>query len=242
MKIAVLADIHGNILALEKVLEDIRNQGINNYIILGDIIMVGPDPAATLHLIRNLNPIAWIKGNTDMWLEEFNGIEEKPGGFKEKPYYEFYLYARKRLSSAEINFLAALPEKVSLNIGGSTILCVHGSPRSITDEMDNRITNEEMAQMMVGVKEEIVLCGHSHIPYLGIIKGKHVFNVGSVGRPLDGNISASYGLLDLHEPGKPDLLLKRVNYPVHETIRMAKESGLPYIKIYEYNLLTADFG
>lgn len=242
MKIAILADIHGNILALEKVLEDIKNQDIDNYIILGDIVMIGPDPAATLRLIKALNPISLIKGNTDMWLEEFSGIKEEPGTLKRKPYYEFYLYAKERITTDEINFLASLPEKLSLNIAGRDILCVHGSPRFITDEMDNRITDDEMEEMLEGVKEDIILCGHSHIPYLGVIKGKYVFNVGSVGRPLDGNVSASYGLLDLHEPGNPEFLLKRVNYPVLDTIRMAKESGLPYIKRYEYTLSTANFG
>lgn len=242
MRVAILADIHANIIALERVLEDIKDQDINNYIILGDIVMIGPDPAATLRLVKTLNPISWIKGNTDMWLEEFGGFEQEAGSFKRKPYHEFYSYAKDRITGYEIKYLASLPEQYSLNIKGSKILCVHGSPRSITDEMDNRITNAEMEEMLEGTNEDIILCGHSHIPYLGIIRGKHIFNVGSVGRPLDGNVSACYGIIDLYKPRKPKFILKRVNYPVQDTIKMAKEAGLPYFKRYEYTLSTANFG
>lgn len=108
--------------------------------------------------------------------------------------------------------------------------------------MDNRITNAEMEEMLEGTNEDIILCGHSHIPYLGIIRGKHIFNVGSVGRPLDGNVSACYGIIDLYKPRNPEFILKRVNYPVQNTIKMAKEAGLPYFKRYEYTLSTANFG
>lgn len=121
MRIAILADIHANIFALEKVLEDIKNQDINNYIILGDIVMIGPDPAATLRLVKTLNPISWIKGNTDMWLEEFGGFKQEAGSFKRKPYYEFYSYAKDRITGDEIKYLASLPEQYSLNIKGSKI-------------------------------------------------------------------------------------------------------------------------
>jgi putative phosphoesterase len=241
MRIAILADIHGNIIALEKVLEDIKNQEINDYIILGDIVMIGPDPAAAFRLVKTLKPLSWIKGNTDMWLEEFRGVEKEPEITEKKPYYEFYLYAKERMTAEEIDILTSLPEKASLNIAGCNILCVHGSPRSATEEMDYRLPEAELAQMLEGVEEDIVLCAHSHIPYLGLIRDKHVFNVGSVGRPLDGNIAACYGILDLGKPHNPEFFIQRVAYPVNETIRRAKESGLPLFKRYEYTLANALF-
>ena len=70
MKIGILADIHGNIFALNEVLKDARKEDINQFIILGDILMVGPAPAEVFKIIKGLKPICWIKGNTDMWLEE----------------------------------------------------------------------------------------------------------------------------------------------------------------------------
>lgn len=66
VKLAILADIHGNAFALKKVLEDIQQEGINQFIVLGDLVMIGTEPVTAIGMIRDLNPLCWIKGNTDM--------------------------------------------------------------------------------------------------------------------------------------------------------------------------------
>ena len=238
MKFAILADIHGNAFALKKVLEDIQQEGINQFIVLGDIVMIGPEPATVIGMIRDLNPLCWIKGNTDMWLEKF-GDDREPVTPREKELYGFFSFAKTKLTNDEITLLKGLPIKMSLAIGSTMVLCVHGSPRSVSEIMDGRVPIKEMEQMVKGVEETIVLCGHSHVPYVGEVGGKHIFNVGSVGRPLDGNTSASYGILDISISDMPQFTIRRINYSVTDTIRLARELSLPSLDKYEYSLLNA---
>lgn len=238
MRLAVLADIHANIFALDAVLEDMRQQGANNLVFLGDLVMIGPEPAAVFNSIRKLNPICWIKGNTDMWFEEIteSWVPKTP---REQEIFEYYIYAKTKLSQEAITFLTELPFKSSINYKGVSILCVHGSPRSVSEVMDYR-TKDSFHMMVSEVKEDIILCGHSHIPFVGEAAGKRIFNVGSVGRPFDGDNRASYGILDL-TMGKPQFIIRRVNYPLDETIRLAKNSGSPNLEKYEYSLVHATF-
>ncbi len=129
-----------------------------------------------------------------------------------------------------------LPEQKSLELMGRNILCVHGSPRSVTEVMDHRVPYEELKEMLEGVKESIILCGHSHIPYIGKVEDKYVYNAGSIGRPLDDDIKAAYGILDLSQPSEPQFTVKRIAFSVDEVIAMAKERKLPFLDQYEYSL------
>ena len=140
-----------------------------------------------------------------------------------------------------INWLFARHHKgrFILRIEDTDILCVHGSPRSVMEIMDHRIPIGEMEAMVGGIDETIVLCGHSHFPYIGLVRNKHIFNVGSVGRPLDGNTLAAYGILDLSSPDNPQCIIRRINYPVYKTIGLARKFGFPNLDAYEWLLLNA---
>ena len=70
MRIAVLSDIHANVLALEAVYSDIKKQNIDLTVFLGDLVMTGPRPNEALTLLKEINPFIWLQGNTDNWLEE----------------------------------------------------------------------------------------------------------------------------------------------------------------------------
>lgn len=240
MRLAVLADVHGNIAALQCVMDDIRKEGIDNFIVLGDLVMLGPAPEAVMRTVHALNPICWIKGNTDMWLEEMSGGWE-PKTAREEHLFRYYRFAESKLTETNLRFLSKLPIKKSVRVVDTDIMCVHGSPRSVTEIMDHRVPLGEMEKMVEEIEETIVLCGHSHFPYIGLIRDKHIFNVGSVGRPLDGNTLASYGILDLSSSGNPRCLIRRINYPVDKTIGLARELGFPNLDVYEWSLINARF-
>lgn len=240
MKLAVLADIHGNLAALQKVIDDARCQKINQFVILGDIVMIGPDPGSVFHLIRDLDPLIWIKGNTDMWFEEISDdIDPDLLTQRDRELYSYFQFAQEHLNEEEIAFLNNLPMEKTINIDEQEILCVHGSPRSVNEMMDERKPLEQLGQMVGGVNENIILCGHSHYPFLGQVEGKLIFNVGSVGRPLDGDNSAAYGILDFSSPIQPRFELKRVCYPIMDTVLRAKEVGFPNYLKYEKILFNA---
>ena len=238
MRFAILADIHGNDVALREVLNDVQLEGIKQFIILGDVVMVGPNPQLVMNTIKALNPTCWIKGNTDMWFEEITE-DWTPSDERGEELYRYFKFCKDRLTREDKLFLTNLPIKESIKILGKSILCVHGSPRKANEIMDYRVPIEELEQMLDGVTETIVLCGHSHVPYVGTIAGKHIFNVGSVGRPLDGDKSASYGILDLSLLESPQFMVKRVNYSIDETIKISEQLNFPNMKKFKYTLESA---
>lgn len=239
MKIALIADVHGNSIALERVLDDAKKQSAQEFIILGDIIMIGPDPGSVLKTLHSLNPACWIKGNTDMWFEEI-GSGWQPSTPLEETINLYYNFAKERLSDKDIRFITDLPTEKSFSYKGVTILCVHGSPGSVNQGMDYRVPADQLELMVKEVKEEIVVCGHTHFPYIGKAGGKWIFNAGSIGRPLDGNSLASYGMIDITS-GTPEFQVRRVYYPIEKTINMAEEVGLPHIDTYTRSLVNASF-
>ena len=99
--------------------------------------MIGPEPATVIGMIRDLNPLCWIKGNTDIWLEIFSDDRE-PVTQREKGLYGYFSFAKTKLTNDEIAFLKDLPIKMSLTIGDMLVLCVHGSPRSVNEIMDGK--------------------------------------------------------------------------------------------------------
>ncbi|MHB1392976.1 MAG: metallophosphoesterase family protein [Clostridia bacterium] len=231
MRIAIISDIHGNSVALEAVIHDIQQQKIESVIFLGDLVMLGPEPRLVINMLQELKPICWVKGNTDIWFEEMS-CNWKPGTEKEIELYEYYLYARNLLNEEEIALVIDKPYTEAIEIIDQSILCVHGSPRAVNEIMDHRTPREHLMQMLEEVKEDIVVCGHSHVPYIEVINGKYLFNVGSVGKPLDGDNRAAYGIVSIQSGGLPEFEIRRINYPISEALKLAKDRNFPFLAKY----------
>lgn len=235
MKVAVLSDIHGNGIALRHVISDMDKQNINKSIILGDVVMKGPMPMEVMAELETLDVLAWIKGNTDEW---FNEIDDAfvPETDREKELYNYYKYAKGNMSKESIEFINDLPVEYSLNYNGVKILCVHGTPKSIVEAIDGSVPIDEVKNIIKDVKEEVILCGHSHCSYIGEVEGKKIFNSGSIGNSLDKDNSASYGILDFSH-GDIKLINRRVTYPINEILEIAEKNNFPYLKQYK-NIIT----
>ena len=231
MKIAILSDVHGNITALKAVLSDIKSLDVSEVVFLGDLVINGPAPLEVFQELRKLKITCWIKGNTDAWFEEINE-KWSPATKQEEELYQNYIYARNHLNRESIEFLLSQPEKCSFEIGGVSILAVHGSPRSISEGIGDHISDEELNEIFSGIEESIVVCGHTHIPCIREIENKVIFNVGSIGMSLDGDNRASYGLIKI-ENNNPKCLIRRVVYPINKTLTDAKINNLPNLKKYE---------
>ncbi len=237
MKIAVLSDIHGNGIALNRVISDMKKQNINKAIILGDVVMKGPMPRKVMEELKELNILAWIKGNTDEWFKEVTE-DFKPKTNNEKELYEYYKYAETKLTEEDKEFISNLPVISSLIINDLKILCVHGTPQSIVEAIDGSVPIEEIKEIIKDVKEDIILCGHSHCSFIGEVEGKKIFNVGSIGIPFDKDNRASYGILDFSNEAVK-LINRRVNYSIDEVIITAEKNNFPYLVQYENMLRNA---
>lgn len=239
MKVAVLSDIHGNGVALQYAIDDLKRLGIKKIIILGDVVMKGPMPSQSLEMLKDkdLEIIAWIKGNTDLWLEEITDIWI-PSTKRERELYLYYEYARSYLKEEQIGFLKELPLECSITLKGISILCVHGTPQSIVEAIDSSVPEEKIKKAVKGVEEQIILSGHSHTSFIGEVDDKMIFNVGSIGNSLDGDNRISYGVLEFDE-GRVNLVNRRISYPVGEIIDIAIDNKFPLLDNYKSIILNA---
>jgi len=198
MKIAVLSDIHGNLFALNSVLEDIKKNDVDEIFCLGDLAMAGPEPNETIDFVKKQN---WtiIQGNTDRMIADYS--EAVYNAVKEgAPIMANALENDvKSISTENKEFLKQLPEKLALECEGVNILLVHGSPRRNNENIFPDLTKEQINEIVAGVKENIIFCGHTHIPCgYQTDNGITIVNDGSVGRPFTENPEACYVLADFN--------------------------------------------
>jgi putative phosphoesterase len=175
MKVAIISDIHGNFEALQAVLQDAKD--CEKILCCGDLVLAGAEPARTLDFIKEQN---WeiIQGNCDLM------VASDPNLVPE-------------LSAEHRDFLRNLPEQKTLVIEGVKILLVHGSPRSQTENIYPDMRPEKVEEMIAGVDADVIFCGHSHRP-AGYQLSRTVVNVGTVGRPLNGETYACYVIADFN--------------------------------------------
>lgn len=235
MRLAILSDIHGNYEALRKVIIDIKKNKIDAVIFLGDLVMKGPQPQNVFYALKELSPICWLRGNTELWLSSKRSKYETSSSIlKEIALYREF--ALKRLTKENINFMLNCPAQKSLSFENRAILCVHGSPRSIIEALTPSTDVITFKQITRDIKENIILCGHSHIPFIKKIDEKIVFNPGSVGCPYDGNSNSSYGIININS-STTTFCIRRIDYPIKELICVAKKENFPNVSYYE-NLIT----
>ena len=199
MKIAVLSDIHGNLLALESVLEDVQKNGCEKILFLGDYALAGPEPDDTVNFCMSLNErnnIEMIQGNTDKMIAEYS--EELYATLsKAAPVMANALREEaNNLSQNQINFLMNLPAQKNIELDGIKILMVHGSPRRNNEDILPDTPIESVEEMLKDVDADLIVCGHTHLPCGFQTETKQtVINVGSVGRPFTENPEACYAII-----------------------------------------------
>ena len=194
MKIGIVGDVHGNYEALTAVLDDMNENNVNSLIVLGDIIFSGNDPQKCFDKIKQLEPLVWIKGNTDDW---FNEIDEdfQPKNELEYKIYREFKRVDVKVSSEVRNFFSVLREKEEIKIAGKRILCVHGSDLKINEQVGIVSQGKHIYNIIDRLEQDILLCAHTHLPYIVSLNNKLIMNVGSVGLPKD-EVRSSYGILN----------------------------------------------
>ncbi len=203
MKIAIISDIHGNIDALNNVLDDIKKEECVKIFCLGDIAMAGPQPKETIAKIKTLieaGNFHIIQGNTDKMLSEFSFDIYKEIIKTSTVMASAYLADNKLLSDEEKTFLRNLPEKEEINLFGIKILLVHGSPRKNNENIFPNLSIEQVEEMIKDTDADLILCGHTHMPCgYQTNTEQTVVNAGSVGRPFSETPKACYVVLDINE-------------------------------------------
>lgn len=175
-RVAVLADVHGVLPALEAVLAEGDVRAADAIVLAGDIAS-GPQPVETLDLLRSLGErVVWVRGNADREL-----VEMARGEFEQEPPDAVSPWAARELRADQVELLASLPTTVTI---GEVLYC-HATPRD-DEEMvlvDSPISR--WAQVFGGLPDEVrtVVCGHTHMPFARQVDRRLVVNAGSVGMP-----------------------------------------------------------
>jgi len=233
MRIGVISDIHGNIAALEAVLADGDEVGLDAYVFLGDLVFFGLHPQQCFDALLERSPLVCIKGNTDANLEEVDTFH--PSSDFEKQLLEVLVDCDQHLSVEAKREIASWPISASKTLFGHHLLFCHGSPYHVSDKLVPDDTKCEVADRLEHETAELIFCGHTHMPGEFTIKGKHIVNVGAVGYSFDGDHRPSYAILEVDEEHLA-IELRRVDYDHagyrRELAQMANElplfSGILY--------------
>lgn len=230
MKIAVISDIHGNIEALDAVLNDIKKENCEKIFCLGDLAMAGSEPSLTIHkiqtLLRDLDFIL-IQGNTDLYLSSYSEeLLQKIKNTNEIMANAFEADS-KELSDEDKQFLKDLPDKKELVLNGIKILLVHGSPRKIDENIFPNLPIEKVQEMISDTDADLIFCGHTHMPCGYQTNTKQtVVNVGSVGRPFSEEPKSCYVVLDLNDEKKSfEIKHKLINYDYESAASKLEKRG-----------------
>jgi diadenosine tetraphosphatase ApaH/serine/threonine PP2A family protein phosphatase len=198
--LALLYDIHGNLPALQAVLEDSRGYDVEGWLLGGDMAPFGAWPAETVARLRELSDATWIRGNTERWL-----VDPLP---PDEPMAAAVEACREALGDEVAEELGSLPEAARID---AYTVAWHGSPVSDMRSFMPEPTDDD-AELLADVTDRRLVFGHTHLQFKRTAQGPEgdveLLNPGSVGIPLDGDHRAAWGLI------APDgsIELRRVAY------------------------------
>jgi diadenosine tetraphosphatase ApaH/serine/threonine PP2A family protein phosphatase len=209
---ALLYDVHGNLLALQAVLDDARAAGAQTALLGGDYGLFGPWPWETVRTLGEQSGATWIRGNVDRWTAR---PEEAPD---DQLIRAAIAACRDALAEQVVGELGSLPEQLVVD---GTRYC-HGSPISDVRSF-MPVAADDDDELLGGVAERRVVFGHTHLQFTrSTDSGVELVNPGSVGMPFDGDHRAAYALL--RDDGRAEL--RRVDYD-HEVSAAAMEDRYP---------------
>lgn len=223
MKFAVISDIHSNVYALKSVLDDIKQQGINTIYCTGDLIGYLTDPNGVIELIKS-NEILTILGNHDEKYIKSEAMTQDALNLlsvKEVQKSASYHHNNQLLSSDNRLFLKSLPRTFMIKSENYNIQFVHGSPDHISTYMYEDDDKTGVASKSV---HNVIIFGHTHIPYHQVVGGVHFINSGSVGKPKDGDYRASYAVITIDTEISVDF--RKIDYDLESIIEDIKSSPM----------------
>jgi predicted phosphodiesterase len=223
-RVAALYDIHGNLPALEAVLEELQQLSVDAIVVGGDVLP-GPMPRECLELLRAYRiPTAFIHGNGESAaIESLRGgpLEKVPEAFR--PAVE---WSARQVPDEIATAMQAWPTTLQLEIDGvgDTLFC-HASPRNDTEIFTRLSPDERIRTMFAGTPSDLAVCGHTHMQFDRTVDTIRVVNAGSVGMPF-GDPGACWLLLG------PDVQLRRTSYDLDAAAARLRRSEFPGVDQY----------
>jgi putative phosphoesterase len=228
-RVAVLNDIHGNLPALDAVLDEVREAGVDRIVVGGDVLP-GPMPRETFKRLMDVTtPIEYLYGNGDVAvLEQLSGRE--PSKVPE-PYWPMIRWNAGQLDADSRRLLASWPKLVTLQIDGlGEVLFCHATPRN-EDEIFTRVTPDAaLLPIFEPLTASVVVCGHTHMQFDRTIGRTRVVNAGSVGMPF-GAPGADWLLLG------PGIELRHTTYDLEKAAARMRAIGGPSVEEFSVRII-----
>lgn len=219
MRVAAIYDIHGNLPALEAVLQEIHQEKVDRLIVGGDVVP-GPMPRETLACLKELDiPVRYIRGNGEVAvLQQMGG--EKPAEVPEA-FRSIIEWTAKELDPDHERWLASWPKTLSEEISGmgGVVFC-HASPRNENEIFTRSTPQERLFPIFIGLDTTLVICGHTHMQFDRTICGIRVVNAGSVGMPF-GEPGAYWLMLG------PQIQLRHTSYDLVRAAERIRATHYP---------------
>ncbi|MCL2521566.1 MAG: metallophosphoesterase family protein [Erysipelotrichales bacterium] len=259
MRYAIIADIHGNITALNAILEDCKTQNIDQYLFLGDYYGDFPMINQVITRIREIDNALYINGNKEERL--IQAMNTKPQERTNEQFAPLYWHL-DNITAENFRFIKELPDKLSFSIGKLKCYIAHSpsqhfnygivdsfNGRTFYDRFGKDYTNHQeylayindklQADKLPDVTEGIYIFGHWHTQWYANIENRLLINAGSCGMPLDFNVDAPYTILDTYQ--ELSVIERRINYDITVPIKALKESDLYQKAPFWYDLSILDF-
>ncbi len=252
MKYAIISDVHGNLPALELLLEDARNNNTDTFIFVGDYCLSNPFPNECMDRIHSIQNKYIIRGNEEAYLENLIGKDQSTwtDGQMQISYYCY-----RAVSEDNLKYILSIPKYLKINSHGIDINIAHSSAdfiddcehkewstaklaekhkkqKIITESLQNDIrdyfeNDDKCRSVIENLEAGVYIFGHSHIQWSWQSEDNRItlINPGSCGLPLDGiRNSIPYTILEISEDGQVTIEEKRLSFPMEEYTDILRKS------------------
>ncbi|MCA9832865.1 MAG: metallophosphoesterase family protein [Thermomicrobiales bacterium] len=233
-KIAIISDIHGFSLALDRVLADIDAAQVDELIVAGDLVETGPDPAGVLDRLQSRECVV-IQGNTDDAIAN-SRLDSKLATWTEK-----------QIGKEGRQWLRDLPfshrvRPVEARSPWDDLLVVHANPFDFLRAIEPEAGEHELDELIGGTEAAVLAFGHIHIAYIRELSRMTLLDVSAVGNPKDGDLRSKWGLATWDSDTlRWSVELRYVDYPLAETEAQMRASGMPNVEKHLAKLKRASY-
>jgi predicted phosphodiesterase len=238
MRVAILADIHGNLPACEAVLEDIKRQSPDYIVAAGDLALRGAHPRETVQLLVD-SCDSLLMGNTDCYLAgNYLG-----GAYRDKEHWKSDLleWSRDQIGQPLLQTLGTLPFSVRYSPRkGQDLYVCHANPRNLEESIEPTLDEATVRRLFQYVDATAVAFGHLHFPYRRRIGRLVLADVASAGIPRDGDLRPAWGLFTFTPKGWR-VQIRRVRYPVRKATQALVDRKVPGAPLLTHKMIEARY-
>jgi len=224
MRVALISDLHGNMVSLDAVLDDIRAHRVDRIVCLGDVATLGPSPHEVLARLAELGSPC-IRGNHDDFLLDEDLIRSYTDA---PPIVQAVTACRQQMTAAELALVSTFQPGLELDLDGATLGLFHGSPRSNTEDLLATTPAETLERALGPRRPTVMIGGHTHLQMLRQHHGTLLVNPGSVGLPFEAYVN-----------GGPPKILPHAEYAIVESRHAAVTVELRRVPVDRGALLRA---